>query len=184
MALTWRWQGGNFTTTLSPSMQSVQALKVLSYSPGTPLRALQPLPELHYHSINPHRSSPEVTTAPVHGPLPLSPAYKKRPQHCKRAHNTTLSLPDIITPSHSLSVAQELDSGAPRTRRSAAVPERLLQRRLLEPSEKTLRSPLDTSSPLAAAAGEFPDHHHSPRHAPSPVPVAPRMMTLGRRIRF
>jgi hypothetical protein len=92
-----------------------------------------------------------------------SPAYKRPPFFPENIHAITRNLPDILTSSLSLSVAQELNAGAPRTRWSAAVPDHLPRRCLQEATEKDLRRRPAPSPPLPATAGEPPNHRHSPR---------------------
>jgi hypothetical protein len=108
--------------------------------------------------------------------------YQIPPFSREQKRPTPIYLPDIITPSLSLSVALELEAGAPRTRWSAAITDRLLQRHLSEVAEKTLRSCLDTSPPLPITAGEPPAHHPLPDLAPSPVPVEWRKTVPSHRI--
>jgi hypothetical protein len=66
------------------------------------------------------------------------------------------NLPDILTSSLSLSVAQELAAGAPSTRQSAAVPDPLPRRRLLEMAEENHRRRPAPSPPVAAAPVSSP----------------------------
>jgi hypothetical protein len=144
-------------------MLPVPAPKVLSHVLGTPLRALQ---QPSSPIISPTTSTgcrPRSYVAPVHCPCPLSPAFKRSPQPCKKTRTTTLYLPDILTSSLSLSVVQELDACAPRTRWSAAVPDHLPRRCLHEAAEKDLRHCPAPSPLLPATTGEPLDHRHSPR---------------------
>jgi hypothetical protein len=164
--------------------RSPLSLNAPSTAPESPLSRAWNIPPCsaaaarpHYLALNPQRPAPSRNSLPVHRPLPLSPAFKRSPQHCKKIRTTTLYLPDIITQSLSLSVAQELDAGAPRTRRSAAVPDHLLRRRLPGTADTNHRRRPAPSPPLTAAAGELP----KPRRLPGSLSLPPPSR-WGRRI--
>jgi hypothetical protein len=124
-----------------------------------------------------------VRTPTLATPAPSLLAYLNPPRSRHRTHTGHRTLLDILTSPLSLSVAQKLDAGAPRTRRSAAVPDHLPRRHLPRAAKMNHRRCLDTAQPLPATAGEPPRPPPTPRSSPSLVPVWLGETAPGRRIR-
>jgi hypothetical protein len=128
-----------------------------------------------------------VGRRPPSGPPPLATpapgllAYLNPPRLRHRTHTGHRTLLDILPSPLSLSVAQKLDAGAPRTRRIAAVPDHLPRRRWSEVAEeKFLHCPDIIQPPLAVPAGEF---HRRLFPAPRRRPVRD-LVTRKRKYRF